>query len=276
MLVCHAGPMGLQYDAMYNIADDNVIDQIKELAPNVTSVISRIFVSMLHQFDADTMQPTITEEGICYTFNMISADEMFTNVYDVLPLICDCSMYTHILFSSTSIDFRPPQSGRPTRNWNFARTSRQPPDFEADSIVTDTYPMVLHATGREGYNLFLFALIPGRPTANCDGPGFGFRIHLHDPLDYPKLRNGVYDVRQLNEVTMLYVRPQVVNADADALRALAPEKCVQHNNRTGRFSGSILCFPAGANAISPTSIGCDSSGSTRSPTASASACPSIS
>uniref|UniRef100_A0A182PBQ5 Pickpocket n=1 Tax=Anopheles epiroticus TaxID=199890 RepID=A0A182PBQ5_9DIPT len=143
---------------------------------------------------------TLTEEGICFTFNAQSAEEMMR--VDVLH-----SDYEYI------------SEKRESPLWSLEKGY-------AENTDLDTYPVrVLGAGARAGLNVLLFLYEQDTDficRVSAAGPVQGFKILLHTSSEYPQVSKQYYRV-PLSQEVIISVKPQMITT-SDGLRDYTPER----------------------------------------------------
>ncbi|XP_055629359.1 pickpocket protein 28-like [Toxorhynchites rutilus septentrionalis] len=144
----------------------------------------------------DIFSTTITEEGLCYTFNAVASDELLRQE----ELHGD---YPYMTANTSS-----PQ-------WTLENGYTEHADI-------DTYPVrVLGAGARAGLNLLL-RLYEYDLDYLCRGPVQGFKVLLHPSSEYPQVSKQYFRV-PLNQEVIISVKPQMITT-SDGLRDYAPHR----------------------------------------------------
>ncbi|XP_058837402.1 pickpocket protein 28-like [Topomyia yanbarensis] len=144
----------------------------------------------------DFFTETLTEEGFCYTFNSLGADDLLRQ--DALQ-----KDYSYVTANKSS-----PQ-------WTLEMGYREDADI-------DTYPLrVLGAGARGGLNILLM-LYDYDLDYLCRGPVQGFKILLHTSSEYPQVSKQYFRV-PLHQEVIISVKPQMITT-SDGLRHYAPHR----------------------------------------------------
>ncbi|XP_055599041.1 pickpocket protein 28-like [Uranotaenia lowii] len=148
---------------------------------------------------------TLTEEGLCYTFNSLSAEDLLRTeeLHDDYPYVTENRSSYHWT----------PESG-----------------YKEDADI-DTYPVrVLGAGARGGLNILL-RLYDYDLDYLCRGPVQGFKILLHPSGEYPQVSKQYFRV-PLHQEVIISVKPQMITT-SEGLRDYAPHRrqCYFHHER---------------------------------------------
>ncbi|XP_039443656.1 pickpocket protein 28-like [Culex pipiens pallens] len=139
---------------------------------------------------------TLTEEGLCFTFNGIAADDMLRK-------------------EELHKDYAYTTENRSSIQWTLENGYRE------DAAI-DTYPLrVLGAGARAGLNILL-RLYEYDLDYLCRGPVVGFKVLLHTSSEYPQVSKQYFRVPLQQEV-IISVKPQMITT-SDGLRDYAPHR----------------------------------------------------
>ncbi|XP_065086994.1 pickpocket protein 28-like [Ochlerotatus camptorhynchus] len=144
----------------------------------------------------DKFTETLTEEGICYTFNSLAADDLFRleELHDDYPYL---------------------QENRSSTQWTLESGYRDDADI-------DTYPVrVLGAGARAGLNILL-RLYEYDLDYICRGPVQGFKVLLHTSGEYPQVSKQYFRV-PLHQEVIISVKPEMITT-SEGLRDYAPHR----------------------------------------------------
>lgn len=114
----------------------------------------------------DLFKEVITDDGICYTFNMKNASEIFSDIE-----------YRH-------------GDTRERSDWNLNDGYKDEEEFEA-------YPHRALPNADYGFNIVM-SLKTSDIDHMCKGPVQGFKVKVHSPDEFPQMSNGAFRV-PLNE-----------------------------------------------------------------------------
>lgn len=145
---------------------------------------------------SDILTPILTEEGMCLTFNTLSAQELFReeNMHQ---------QYDYI------------QQNQTGEHWNLESGYS-----EAASLTP--YPVrVLSAGARAGLSVLL-PLYKHDLDYICRGPVQGFKIHLHTPGEISRVSKQYFRV-PLNQEVIVAVKPNMMTT-SEGLRGYNPNR----------------------------------------------------
>ncbi|XP_058117490.1 pickpocket protein 28-like [Anopheles ziemanni] len=152
---------------------------------------------------------TITEEGICFTFNAQSSQEMLRE--DQLH-----NDYEYITENKTS------------PLWSLENGYSEKSDM-------DTYPLRVLGDGARAGLFVLLNLFKFDRELICRGPVQGFKILLHSSSEYPQVSRQYYRV-PLHQEVIISVKPQMITT-SEGLREYTPERrqCFFNEERHLRY-----------------------------------------
>ncbi|XP_058827729.1 pickpocket protein 28-like [Topomyia yanbarensis] len=204
----------------YHLFFTNYILPNKTGSESYAALIENMSVPMYHIIDfcyfrgkftrcTNLFQKAITEEGICFTFNGLSAKQL---------LRTEAILAEDLLMSDTS------------NSLDWTLDQGYPPHSNLSS-----YP---YRTAVSGYSSGLaMNLVSNDSYYNhlCGGPIQGLKVLLHSPADYPQVSNKFIRVPINQEVTIA-VKPQVITT-SEVLRNYAPERrqCFFNHERYLKF-----------------------------------------
>lgn len=145
---------------------------------------------------SEIMTPILTEEGMCLTFNTLSAMEIFReeNIH---------KDYNYLVHNKTA------------EHWSLEK------GYSAAAKHTP-YPLrVLSAGARAG----IFVVLPLYKydlDYICRGPVQGFKIHLHTPGEIPRVSKQYFRV-PLNQEVVVAVKPNMITT-SEGLRDYNPQR----------------------------------------------------
>ncbi|CAH0755771.1 unnamed protein product [Diatraea saccharalis] len=178
------------------------VNNIKSVSPNITEVF---FGCKWKDIPKETCEnlfaPILTEEGLCYTFNMLSAEELFRveNLHDDYP-------YLERGLS------RPDNL---TTFWNLE--NGYPPE-----APIETYPHRGSGYGAKAGLTFLMKTKEINLDYLCKGPVQGFKILLHNPAELPRLSQQ-YFRSPLSQEVVVAVKPKMMTT-SDGLKPYSPDR----------------------------------------------------
>jgi acid-sensing ion channel, other len=191
------------------IAESEIFETLLELQPKK---MEEVFLrcspldKIIRRSCNGLLTQTLTDEGICYTFNGL-------NAHDLLKTVAIHSKYR---FS----DHDEPGGG-----WTIDR------GYENYSIY---YPVhSFNAYNRLAMTFLMLTHI--RKTDSSCSKTQGFKISVHSPAEIPRMSNGFISVPTERYVTMI-VKPRLVNT-SDDLRTYASEirQCYFNNEKFLRY-----------------------------------------
>ncbi|CAO1310274.1 unnamed protein product, partial [Diamesa serratosioi] len=155
----------------------------------------------------DLFTELITDEGVCYTFNMMKYQDFYKD--------------------TISDNLKYPKHNKSSDDWKFE-----------DGYVNfnaDVYPQrVLGSGHRAGLNIKLFVKEKALDYS-CKGAVQGFKIALHTPGELPRLSVQFYQV-PLKQQVLMTVSPQVITT-AEGLKTYTPEsrQCYFNSEKDLKF-----------------------------------------
>lgn len=188
--------------------DYSTIDFLAEIAPP----FSQVFWTCMwtnHNHTCDTLfTPVLTEEGVCYTFNMLDRDDIFTN-----------EVYHNKEFLHHNFD---------RHGWTLE-------DGYAKDAGKDTFPNRAMSSGQSAGMSMLLRAFDYDLDYICKGPVQGFKILLHHPGEVPRVSTQYFRA-PLNQEVIVNVKPDMMTT-SDSLRDYDPHrrKCYFSTERELRF-----------------------------------------
>ena len=153
----------------------------------------------------------ITEEGICYTFNVLDGKELFRSVID---------NDFHSLNHNTSSTNWTLEKGYKT-NSITTRTIYSLHKYEI-FLVADTYPRRVLGSGFNVGITIKLAILEKHLNYRCQGNIQGFKVILHSPGEIPRVSKQFFRV-PINQEVIVSVKPQMMTTD-EGLNNYAPER----------------------------------------------------
>ncbi|KAF2896997.1 hypothetical protein ILUMI_09180, partial [Ignelater luminosus] len=136
---------------------------------------------------------TLTEEGVCYTFNMLNRKELFTNM-----VFYNESFFEHAYLSN---------------NWKLDAGYTK-------NTEVDVFPRRAKSSGKKASLGILAHLYEQDLDYICKGPIQGYKIHLHNPAEMPKLSQN-YLRAALNQEVLISIQPDITTT-SEGLRNYNP------------------------------------------------------
>ncbi|KAL3273911.1 hypothetical protein HHI36_015338, partial [Cryptolaemus montrouzieri] len=171
------------------------IDFLVEAAPSFEEMVWSCKWTLVNETCANFFVPTLTEDGICYTFNMLDRDELFTN-----------AVYLHGNFS---------KHGRSSEGWTLET------GYPKNS-PKDTFPRRAISSGAGAGLYLLLRLYQQDLDYVCRGPVQGFKILLHHPAAIP-LVGTQYFRAPLNQEMVVSIKPDMMTT-SEGLQGYDPHK----------------------------------------------------
>ncbi|XP_026496020.2 pickpocket protein 28 [Vanessa tameamea] len=181
-LVCddHLAPAG---GRKFSLGNDTV-ENLKQVLPNVTEVfLGCKWKDIPRDSCSDLFSPILTEEGLCYTFNTMGAEELFRTE----NLNTD---YDYLEYSNRS------------QTWSLE--NGYPPN-----TPLETYPHRGTGYGAKAGLVFLLRAKQVDLDYLCRGPVQGFKILLHNPAELPRLSQQ-YFRSPLSQEVVVAVKPKMM------------------------------------------------------------------
>ncbi|XP_034254271.1 pickpocket protein 28-like [Thrips palmi] len=138
--------------------------------------------------------PILTDEGLCFSFNILSPDDLFTESAVKLP---------------SSEEY----GRQPLRYWNLSR------GYSADAPLESTFPARAMKGAIGGLGVLLFAPV-GDMDYTCRGPMQGFKIAVHSPAEVPQMQQRTRSM--LGEELLINVKPSTIST-SEELRYYKPQ-----------------------------------------------------
>ncbi|GAB0097251.1 pickpocket protein 28 [Sergentomyia squamirostris] len=189
-------------------ANDSLLETLEEMAPNHYDVF---FVCLIlsNASRCDSFTTIVTDEGICFTSNLLSAPEIYRQ-------------------SHMHSDYSYHWQERKADHWTLEE------GYDAKAPL-QTYPeRVLGASVRAGYFIWL-QLNTENFDYMCRGPVQGFRILLHTPAEIPQVSRHYISI-PLNQVITVSVKPSMFST-SKALKNYEPTRrqCYFNHERQLHF-----------------------------------------
>ncbi|CAG9564749.1 unnamed protein product [Danaus chrysippus] len=181
-------------------SDGNVtVENLKELSPNITEMLFACKWKDVSRVNcSDLFLPIITEEGVCYTFNTLGAEELFR----VENLNKDYDYLEYSKRNSSQI-------------WTLE--DGYPPDSPVE-----TYPHRGTGFGAKSGLTFLLKAKQMDLDYLCKGPVQGFKILLHNPAELPRLSKQ-YFRSPLSQEVVVAVKPNMMTT-SEGLKPYDPTR----------------------------------------------------
>uniref|UniRef100_A0A182NA42 Pickpocket n=1 Tax=Anopheles dirus TaxID=7168 RepID=A0A182NA42_9DIPT len=181
-------------------SEDDVVNILKNLSLSRHEVIGLCIYDNYYTRCVDYMKETITEEGICYSFNMMSEQEIFRK-----NVLHTDHNYMEDWYDSTEYS------------------------------KNDTIP--LHARGaglQAGLMLFLKQTKKDMDYM-CTGFSQGYKLILHDPNEYPQISKHHIRIPISHEVSIALKPQMIVTSQSAADYSWEKRQCFFNNERYLKF-----------------------------------------
>ncbi|KAK5641659.1 hypothetical protein RI129_010206 [Pyrocoelia pectoralis] len=175
------------------IVDDSVFEVFNEVAPPFDDVLWQCKWLNENQTCASLLTQTLTEEGVCFTFNMLENE----------------AMYTNNVYKSANLS----QFGIQAMEWSLE-------SGYATYLGTDTYPKRTIASGQKACFSLLMTLYEPDMDYLCKGAVQGFKILLHNPAETPKVTQHYFRA-PLNQEVIVVIKPDMMTT-SEGLRSYTP------------------------------------------------------
>ncbi|CAH1966969.1 unnamed protein product [Acanthoscelides obtectus] len=176
--------------------DFSTIEYLMSIAPQFGDVFFSCKWTLQNQSCHNFFTPMLTEEGLCFTFNMLDKTELLRN-----------NVFLH--------DENYMSHGMKADGWTLE-------DGYPKTTSKDTYPRrALSAGFSAGFFLLLTAYEQDLDYV-CKGPVQGFKILLHNPAEIPRV-GMQYFRAPLNQEVVVAVKPDMMTT-SDGLRGYDPHR----------------------------------------------------
>ncbi|XP_063709864.1 pickpocket protein 28 [Culicoides brevitarsis] len=175
------------------------IDQLLDMAPQFNETLFHCKYQNLADTCDTLFAPIITEDGVCYTFNALSGQEIYRK-----EAMADDFMYYEPIKESN-------------KSWTLEK------GYTAESSTNfSVYPFRVLAAGARAGLFVLLSLYDNELDYLCRGPVQGFKVLLHTPGEQPRVSKHYFRVPTLQEV-IVTVKPQMIQT-SDNLLNYSPER----------------------------------------------------
>uniref|UniRef100_A0A182J6D0 Uncharacterized protein n=1 Tax=Anopheles atroparvus TaxID=41427 RepID=A0A182J6D0_ANOAO len=176
--------------------DPNVVDLLRNVSMPLEKALFFCKWRNEGRMCGDFFTETVTEEGICFTFNAQSAGEM-------------------LRLDELHSDYQYISENRTSPLWTLEKGYAENSDM-------DTYPVRVLGDGARAGLFVLLNLFSQDQDFICRGPVQGYKILLHSSSEYPQVSRQYYRV-PLHQEVIISVKPQMITT-SDGLRDYTPER----------------------------------------------------
>ncbi|XP_055591069.1 pickpocket protein 28-like [Uranotaenia lowii] len=187
----------------------SMVHIMEEMAPKINELLVMCKLRSIYSDCYQFVAQTVTEEGICYTYNGLSDPELFRMG----------NLHTDHSYSKES---------RSSSNWSLEKGYGK-------CLRNQTYPFRSVGSGvSAGIDIGLLTNLSNLEYL-CRGPLQSFKLLLHSPDDYP-LMSKKYIRIPIDQDVMIAVKPQMITT-ASSLHDYTPERrqCFFNHERTLQF-----------------------------------------
>ncbi|KFB49820.1 hypothetical protein ZHAS_00017840 [Anopheles sinensis] len=197
-------------DTQFNQTEDpNIVEKLKNVSMPLEKAL--FFCKWRNEggFCTDYFTETITEEGICFTFNAQSSEEMLRS-------------------DQLHKDYQYITENRTSPLWSLE-------NGYAENSDMDTYPFRVLGGGARAGLFLLLNLNKFDRELKCRGSVQGFKILLHSSSEYPQVSRQYFHV-PLHQEVVISVKPEMITT-SEGLREYTPERrqCFYNEERHLRY-----------------------------------------
>ncbi|XP_045477140.1 pickpocket protein 28-like [Harmonia axyridis] len=171
------------------------LEFLKEAAPSFQDMLWACKWTLMNETCENFFVPTLTEDGICYTFNMLDREELLTN-----------AVFLHGDYM---------KHGRNSEGWTLEKG--YPPNSPKD-----TFPRRAISAGAKAGFYLLLRLYDQDLDYVCRGPVQGFKILLHHPAAIPQVGTQYFRA-PLNQEMVVSIKPDMMTT-SEGLRNYDPRR----------------------------------------------------
>ncbi|KAL1488811.1 hypothetical protein ABEB36_014607 [Hypothenemus hampei] len=168
---------------------------LMSIAPQFDEMLWTCKYTLINGSCENFFTPILTEEGLCYTFNMLDKSELLKN-----NVFIPGGYMSH---------------GRASEGWNLE-------DGYPKDAPTNTYPRRAMSAGFSSGFLLLLRAYQQDLDYICRGPVQGFKILLHNPAETPRV-GMQYFRAPLNQEVVVAVKPDMMTT-SDGLKDYDPRR----------------------------------------------------
>ncbi|XP_068083962.1 pickpocket protein 28 [Anabrus simplex] len=191
-------------------ADEDFLETFLKFAPEVDDLL-KFCVWRSKQIPCrELFHPIITDDGLCYTFNTITAEHLFTD---------------HAVQKNYSTIGK----SQKTKDWSLERGYFFEEDFN------DTYPRRTLADGKSAGLMISMEALDHEVDSYCQIPMEGFKVVVHNPAVFPEVEEVFIRVPSQRDV-VVGIHPKIIST-TEELRNYNPKlrQCYFDNERNLHF-----------------------------------------
>ncbi|XP_017770444.1 PREDICTED: pickpocket protein 28-like [Nicrophorus vespilloides] len=191
-----------------NLTNLETLDFLAKVAPQFEEVLMMCKWTNMNETCSNLYTTVLTEDGICFTFNMLDRDDIYTNeVYH-------------------NKDFL--KHGHDRHGWTLEK------GYLKDA-GRNTFPRRALSSGSKAGLTLLLRAFEQDIDYICKGPVQGFKLLFHHPLEVPRMSTQYFRV-PLNQEVIVNVKPDMITI-SEALRNYDPHRrqCYFSSERQLRY-----------------------------------------
>ncbi|XP_077285510.1 pickpocket protein 28-like [Arctopsyche grandis] len=196
---------------MYNKSDftnNEAINLLTSVAPDLNEMMVNCLIGTTLHNCSDLFTPILTQEGLCFTSNMLNAQELFRN-----------EMLEHYEYLKDI---------KKSEGWSLG-------DGYPKNLPFKTYPTRGMGAGTTTGITVVFKAYSKDLDYLCRGPVQGFKVSLHTPVEMPQVSQQYFRV-PLNQEVIAAVKPNMITT-SEGLKSYNPKRrqCYFPNERKLRY-----------------------------------------
>ncbi|CAO1422206.1 unnamed protein product [Diamesa tonsa] len=205
----HFEPTRFRLTSAAKLSGKDCLKQLEELTVPQDEIFTACRWRGEKMDDCQKFTKVITEEGICYTFNMLD----YRDIYKDEEI--DDSM-------------KNPDHGVRSNQWSL--------DSGYKTTKTDLYPQRVLGSGLKSSLAIQLSLKKSNLEYSCKTGVQGFRITLHRPGEIPRTSKEYFNV-PFNHQTIIGVKPRMIITSEELLKDYAPSgrQCYHHERQLKYF-----------------------------------------
>ncbi|XP_077285587.1 pickpocket protein 28-like isoform X2 [Arctopsyche grandis] len=176
--------------------DHKTIDLLKNVAPQFEEMMWHCKWKSKIENCSKIFSPVMTEEGLCFSFNMLDAEELFRK-------------------EMMHKEYHYLDHGRKSEGWTLDRGYPK-------NLPLDTYPVRGTGSGAKAGLVILLRAYNYDLDYLCRGPVQGFKILLHSPTEVPRVSQQYFRV-PLSQEVIAAIKPNMMTT-SEGLKDYDPER----------------------------------------------------